>query len=240
VSVSAVYEGQMYRVRLVPGPSPKAVPQLSEKERSLCLAETKDIDFRSAAVQQYIEKNGLRRGKDEGVVDFGRRVYRNVRQSMKYKVDAPFDGRPCSDDLKTMVGHCGNYSRLAVAVFRANGIPARVQFGHWLTKSGTFEGGQPHTRAHFWAPGVGWVLCDTSIAVRPGGWKPERDLDIGFGSTRTDFLAYHVHGWLQVPTRHWGPQLQTHLQGIYLPALGGTWEHATYRHVMTVELKPAE
>lgn len=235
VTVKAVYEGQMFKVALVPGASARPVADLPDHERALCLAETVDINWKSPAVQEFIDKAGLRLKAGEGVVEFGRRVYRHIRQTMKYRADAPFDGQPCSADIKAMVGHCGNYSRLAVAVFRANGIPARIQFGQWVDKPGTYKDGSPHTRAHFWAPGVGWVLCDTSIGIPVGGWKPERDLDVGFGSTRNHFLAFHIHGWLQVPTRRWGPQKQTHLQFVYMPAEGGTWERSRYDKTLVVE-----
>ncbi len=240
VGVWTRYEGRLSRVRLVPGAPKTPVEPLSAEERNLDLAATASVDYRSDAVQAFIRRAGLRLKRGEGVVDFGRRVYEYIRKTMKYKADAPFDYVPCSADVGTMVGHCGNYSRLAVAVFRANGIPARVEFGHWVNKSGTFDGGQPHVRAHFYADGVGWVLCDTSIGIPPGGWKPEKNLDIGFGNWRADFLVLHEHGWLELPTKHWGPQPQTHLQGIYLPTVGGTWEGANYKTVLKVELTPAQ
>ncbi len=238
VEVKAIYEGTILRFELVPGAPTTLAKPLSAEERRLDLKETDQVDFKDSKFRRFLTQSRLIREPQEGVIEFARRVYRYLRTKMIYeaKADTPFAWSTCSQDIVKMTGHCGTYSRLAVAIYRANGIPSRIQFGHWFMTSGTFEGGHPHTRAEFFADGIGWILSDPSYSVTAGPWKPEQDVDCGFGGEASDFITLNLHCPIFFRTRNFGVIRQEHFQGIYFPAVGGTWEGGTYTHNVRFEI----
>jgi hypothetical protein len=240
LTATSEFEVVTYRRRLVPGPDPSTVKPLSDKDRGLYLAANHEFDTNSKEFQAYLDANDLRRHGDETVLGFAHRVYRFVRQGMKYKIDAPFE-TTLSQDCQSPWGHCGNYSRRVVGIMRANNIPARMSFGHWIeggTK--TYEEGREHTRSEIYVDSVGWVLLDTSEGIPDGGWKPERDLDVGFGNDDGGFFVFHLNSSLLVPTKTWGPQPQMHLQNIYMPALDGSWEGSKTTYRLSVQEMPID
>ncbi len=210
--------------KLVPGNAITHVKNLSASEQRFCLKETAEINFRAPEFQQFLTRNDLRRHLDESTLTFGRRVHHFVRAYMRYNREARFEDTSIVKDSKTRIGHCGNYSRMVVGIMRASDIPARLLFGHWLIVGKAQVGGQPHTEAEFFAPGIGWVLSDTSVSVPTGGWKPGWNIEEGFASEETGFIAFNLQGPLLLPTHDFGIQKQYHLQGIYTPAVGGDWQ----------------
>lgn len=236
--VASEYDVTTYSRRLVPGKGANPPAPLSQNERGLYLKATKEFDTGSKEFQKYLDDSDLRRHAGETVLAFAHRVYRFVRQGMKYKVDAPFE-TTLTEDCKTPWGHCGNYSRRIVGIMRANAIPARMSFGHWIVGgTNTYPEGRPHTRSEIYVDDIGWVLLDTSEGIPDGGWKPEPNLDCGFAEDDGGFFVFHLNSSLIVPTKTWGPQPQMHLQNIYMPALGGSWDGSTTTYSFTVEELP--
>ncbi len=209
--------------QLVPGPPLESVSPLPVNESWFCLKETPEINFNHPPFQEFLTKNALRLDKDESILSFGRRVHHFVRTYMRYNINAPFGETTITQDCQTRDGHCGNYSRLVVGIMRANNIPARLLFGHWLLKDISQGPTEDHTQSEFYIPEIGWVMADSSVAVPTGGWKPEGDIEEGFANDSTCFITFHLHGPLLLPTHNFGPQKQAHLQGIYTPAVGGDW-----------------
>lgn len=238
VETESRYEVTTYSRKLVPGPANGPVEPLLPRDRGVALAANAEFDTHSPVFQEFIDKNDLRIHKDEAVLNFAHRVYRFVRQGMKYKADAPFE-TTLSEDCKSPWGHCGNYSRRVVGIMRANGIPARMSFGHWIVGgTKTYDEGQYHTRSEIYVDKIGWVLLDTSRGIPDGGWKPEANLDCGFANDEGWFFVFHLHSSLLVPTLTWGPQHQEHMQTTYTPAIGGSWKGSKTTVRLSVEELP--
>lgn len=225
VEASVVHDVTLFARKLVSGKSPIPVPDLSSSEKRLCLARTPEMDFDSRKFQSFLREKALLRKEDESVLAFGKRVHDFVFGYMTYKIDADMEGTTATRDCRSRIGHCGNYARLVTAIFRANSIPARTHFGHWAVAGAKNSTGDPHTRCDFWIPDVGWVLCDANYPNT-------------FGDDDGRFVTFHLHGPLLLPSANWGTNRQYHLQGIYMPAVGGKWEHNRTTTKMRLEFLP--
>jgi hypothetical protein len=239
LTVTAQFEATTYAQALLPGKPTQSVEPLNAHERAQALESNSEFDFKSLTFQKYLDDNHLRKLPAETELAFAHRIYEFVRKTMVYKVDAPFNDQSLSTDCGSLLGHCGNYSRRIIGIMRANGIPARISFGHWIVGgTHTYSDGRYHTRSEFYIDRIGWILADASEGIPPGGWKPERNLDCGFGNDDGGFLAFHVGSSLLVPTATWGPQRQEHLQNIYMPAIGGSWDKPNWTRSLSVQELP--
>ena len=83
-------------------------------------------------------------------------------------------------------GSCMDMNSVFVALCRAEGIPARTQYGFRFTTLG------PNCRAEFYLPGYGWVPADPALAIKQG-----RGLD---SPAKLD----HDVTWENIKDKYWG------------------------------------
>ena len=92
---------------------------------------TKAYDFHVPHVQEWMDKHQMWRGNDEEALHFVHRVYKQLRVHMPYSTKDS-DPWTCSHILKDGFGECCRHSIVTAAVVRANKIPARTVWGHYL------------------------------------------------------------------------------------------------------------
>jgi hypothetical protein len=179
------------------------VAPLAEAERKWYLTARGLMDFEAADFQKWLDTCKLRRSKNENDVDFGRRVYQVIFDTGQYEAKGMND-RSASAVSKSKKSDCGGFSYLFVAAMRANGIPARSLMGRWAqsSKPGEMAGDIPfsmqHTRAEFFAEGVGWVPVDPTLAMgyRNLDWVVRN----AFGVDAGDFFVQQVDLELTIDT----------------------------------------
>jgi len=233
VNVRLRYDATLHARKLVPlapGTEPPAVAPLKAAERGAALRPSKTIDFEAPAFQKWLDAAGLRKAKDEGEVDFARRVFVHIRKGYAYEYK-PDMKREATAVCQAKGTDCGGMSVLFVAALRANQVPARVLVGRWALsakageKLGTEAYAQQHVKAEFFADGVGWVPVDLSSAVlhdrTPEGLRY-------FGQDPGDFVVFHVDLDLVVDSVHFGKNDVALMQGpMYWVTGGGNLDKMT-------------
>jgi transglutaminase-like putative cysteine protease len=190
VIVTVRYEATLMARKLVPAgeDSPAPVAPLPKAERTRWLATSKHHDHDAPAFRNWLKAERLMRDKDEGDVEFARRVYRHLVKTYNYEY-VPDQDRRASGLCKVGKSDCGGLSTLFVGAMRANGVPARQLAGHNAVsgKRGvTAADLQYHVRSEFFADGVGWVPVDVSFGVVGGR------TDGHFGDDPGNHLTQHV------------------------------------------------
>jgi hypothetical protein len=186
-------EATLYARRLrrrPPGPAPE-VPDLPKATARLYTRPTSTLDFDAEPFQDWLNENGLWRGREESDLAFARRVFADLRQRLEY-VAHPSDLQASS---LCGAGHsdCAGQSCLFVAVLRANAVPARLLQGRWAVSEGPGKTygeryGKFHVKSEFFARGIGWVPVDLAAASQD---RTRGELAY-FGNDSGDFLDMNV------------------------------------------------
>jgi hypothetical protein len=223
--VSVTYQGTWYKRKLVKGATPYGPPVLTTTQRLMLLRPTSTLNFQDASFQAWIDGHDLRRKPEETQLRFGFRAYSFLRANVKYGENGKSVLSRFCDDYR---GNCGHFSMLFAGIMRANQIPALIMAGFWIGSGASFQKGfPPHVKAAFFADGIGWIPVDASMAVY---WKTD-----GFGIDGGDFLATHIDPDIRFPSRYWGDISLQWMQGVYLPAAGGTWQGARISDTLDVK-----
>ena len=190
-----IYSGAINEVRLLPlkeGETPPAVTPLTPAEHKRYTARSEDVDFDSAEVKAWLDKDGLHRRRGESDLDFARRVFLGIRTTFTYK-DPGAGARAAGTASQTAAartGVCKGLTHLFAAAMRANGVPARCVDQFPVRMIGTFDkdaaGTLSHINSELYAEGVGWVPCDASNSA---GAKTEAEALDYFGHDHAQFLA---------------------------------------------------
>jgi hypothetical protein len=213
ITVSVTHEVTLYKRHLVPGAGTNVSPVLSSFERAVSMADSSVLDYKSATFASFLDKNQLRREPSEDPIAFGRRAQQFVQKNMTY---IQTGNKSLSDTCVSQKGQCGEYAWMFVGIMRANGIPSRALVGHWVNTKPGHTSDSPHVKTEFFAEGVGWVPVD------PGS---------SFGVEDGNFITFHLYleEPMALPTPHWNVQKQGHLQGIFLPVVGASWDQSKMR-----------
>jgi transglutaminase-like putative cysteine protease len=237
------YQATLLARRLVRAPSGEdndtLTPPLGPDARRVALAPAGLFDFNSGEFRRWLDDQRLRRGPDEGEIDFARRVFLAIKGGFKYVYDDAMD-RHASHVCRAGQSDFGGLVVLFVSALRANRVPARVLVGRWAVSSTVLEGkvfNQQHAKAEFFAEGVGWVPADLSSAVVHD--KSPEGLAF-FGNDEGDFLVMHLDTDLICDTIHFGRQTVEWLQAPkYWVTGSGTFDKAVTRESWGVTTSPA-
>lgn len=184
-----IYEAQLSRRLLVPGPATQAPRPLSALERKYFTARTPVFDWKGPEVTRWLAKGNLRPARGEGNVAFAWRVARHVAGTLKRDRALVSKNSHCAEVVcKAGAGNAVGLNIAAVAALRANDIPARLRVGVFVNQAGTSEKVPYGNRAEFYdATAGGWIPMDpSSIAELKGqGWK-------AFGRDLGNILTFHV------------------------------------------------
>jgi transglutaminase-like putative cysteine protease len=215
--MKVVYEATLHSRTLKPlghGVVPPAVPDLSEADRQMLLAEHGDVAFKRESFQKWLKDQHFVRKTNESDVELARRVFLGIRATFKYAYESNMD-RTAPAVCQAGKSDCGGLSALFVAVMRANGIPARALYGRWAMSAkpnqtiGEMAYYQWHAKAEFFAAGVGWVPVDMAGGIVHD--QSEEGLRY-FGRDRGDFLTFHTDTDLILDTQIFGKQTIHNLQ----------------------------
>jgi hypothetical protein len=210
-------DAQLFSRRLIDRNAATAeagVESLPDRERKLTVRSTSQFNYSSKLVQTWMADHGLIRMREEGEVDYARRVFQLMARTLGYDYQGEQD-RSASNVCTVLKSDCGGLSALFVAVLRSQGIPARTLAGRWATsvrvdqRMGSVRYFQEHIKAEFYAQGVGWVPVDLSSAVL----HDTSDAKLRyFGNDAGDFITWHLDTDLVFDTLHFGRKTHTLLQ----------------------------
>ena len=204
------YEGTLFARTLTRGRPPQAVPELTKEQRHQYLMTSTTMDNSDPEFVRWMNDQGLKRQKNEQVMQFAHRVFSHFVKNGKYGGDTTsYESRRPSQVCKSFANDCGGLALLFVAVMRTNDVPARTLFGRWAVQQ-TDNYGQHHVMAEFFVEKSGWVPVDISGTLVQ---KP-MDPNALFGNADGQFLAFHVdtdlepakafrHGWAQYLLVQW-------------------------------------
>ncbi|MFO0847970.1 MAG: transglutaminase domain-containing protein [Gemmataceae bacterium] len=207
--IKVTYEASLRSRTLKPlvGPPP-TVPPLSARDRTNYTADSDTINWKTDALQVWMDEAKYRRQPKEGEVEFARRVFLGLTDTFKYGFDPKAETK-ASAVCRSEKADCGGLSVLFTAVMRANGVPARVRYGRWAKSAKPDEkldGHQYlqwHVKAEFYAAGVGWVPVDLAMSL---GFTRPADRLTQFGKDDGTFLTLHVDPVLVVDAGPFGKQ----------------------------------
>ncbi|MFO0805022.1 MAG: transglutaminase family protein [Gemmataceae bacterium] len=189
--------------KLVPleeGEKAPAVPALTATERKFYLAATKRYDFNDAEFKAWLLGKRLIRAKSDPAVDYAARVLEVIRADYAYRFDQAEEKR-ASITCSRNATDCGGMTILFVAAMRAHDIPARTLVGRLAKprREGSVAGelayDQPHVRAEFHVPGIGWIPVDPTYANR----DTKEPVKAFVGRDPGDLLVLHVDFDLRLP-----------------------------------------
>jgi hypothetical protein len=207
--IKATYEASLRSRTLKPvAGNPPVVPPLSAKDRTNYIADTDTINWKTDALQAWMDEAKYRRQPKEGDIEFARRVFLGLTDKFKYGFDPKAETK-ASAVCRASKADCGGFSVLFTAVLRANGVPARVRYGRWAKSAKRDEKldghsyMQWHVKAEFHAAGVGWVPVDLAMSV--GYTRPADRLTL-FGRDDGTFLTMHVDPGLVVDAGPFGKE----------------------------------
>ena len=215
MTVKIDYEANLLAHHLVqrqPGTKPAThVAPLPQKERRLALAADHQFDFRSVSFQGWLDAHKLKRAPDESEIDFARRVFLEIKSAFQPRTRQELDwlaSRVCAAGQTDS----GGLAIVFVSALRAGGIPARVLSGRWVpdSKPGRSSADEPHSRAEFFASGVGWVPVDPGSAVDLNESSDPLEF---FGTDNADFLTMHLDTDLEFDTVFFGRKTVEFVRG---------------------------
>ena len=192
----------------------KAVKDLTPLEKQFCLRTTEQLDYTSAMLRQWVEKNRATRAEKEGEVDYARRIFQTIAKNFTYEYLVEQD-RHASQVGQAGKSDCGGLANLFVATLRSQGIPSRTLAGRWAQsatpgqKVGAIVYFQEHVKAEFFAQGVGWIPVDLSSAILHD--KTPAKLSY-FAHDKGDFITMHIDDDLIVDTIYFGKKHFSFLQ----------------------------
>jgi len=202
------YELTTSALVLKPGKGKGKVRSPSRKVLAACLESEGTSAYDQPEFIGWLKKQDLVRERRERDLAFAWRVLKAIASGFSYAYPPQSEERLCHQVVADKASDCGGLSSLAVAVLRANKVPARLLVGRWveLDKKGQ---DQHHVKFEFFAKGIGWVPCDGSGAVE---W--EQGAARAFGREDGNFLVLHTGNDLSLDTFHWGRQKVRWLQGV--------------------------
>lgn len=180
-------------VPLGPDDKPPAVPALTAAERKFYLAPSRHIDFDRTSFKEWLSEKKLQRARNESAIAYAERVLSTIRSSYEYKFDPAAEKRAavlCS----RAATDCGGMSLVFVGAMRTHDIPARVLVGRFALprRPGSnfrdTDYDQPHVRAEFHVPGIGWIPVDPAVVNR----QKDRPIAELIGHDPGDLLVQHV------------------------------------------------
>ena len=185
LTIQISYTGTLQTIRLAPGRPLTPVLPLEPAMRTVCLATDRELNFKDATFQAYLDRESARFQPGDKPLDFAYKCYRYITQRFTYGDGPPHLLTNLAREPKT---DCGGVSQFFVGLCRANGIPARLLVGRWAI-SGKDDApmDQCHCMAEFWVDGIGWIPVDATSGLG----KPEADgLDF-FGKFNGNLLVFH-------------------------------------------------
>lgn len=219
------------------------VPNLSIADRRLALRPTQVLDYPKAKFAEWMTDNKLPRGKNEGEIDYARRVYQHIVRNIDYKYE-PRQIRQASFLCGESATDCGGMANLFVSALRSQGVPARTLAGRWAMSAEPEKPGsrviyyQEHVKTEFFAQGVGWVPADLSSAVLHD--KSPEKLHF-FGHDRGDFLTWHIDSDITYDTVRFGTKHAALLQlPTYWAAATGSFDDLRGVQDWHVESRPSQ
>ncbi len=228
--------------RREPGASdrPPVVAALDPRERRLALASGHQFDFETEAFQTWLDTHKLQRGSKENDVDFARRVFQEIKHTIKW-VEAAKPDRLASHVAEAGKTDDGGVAILYVSALRARGIPARVLTGRKVTPTddepGKSRSDEPRIKTEFYAEGVGWVPVD----IASGTFRDESSEGlVFFGSDPGDFLTVHLDNDFEFDT-YFGRKTEERVPQIAFYVIGsGTLDDLTSRTILKVQTEPLD
>jgi transglutaminase-like putative cysteine protease len=182
--------------KLVPldeGEKAPAVPALTAAEKKFYLAATNRYDFNTPEFKAWLLGKRLLRDKTEPPLDYAARVLEVIRAEYAYRFD-PAEEKRASLTCSRNATDCGGMTILFVSALRAHDIPARMIVGRIAKprREGSMPGelayDQPHVRAEFHLPGIGWIPVDPTYANR----DTSEPVKAFIGRDPGDLLVLHV------------------------------------------------
>lgn len=119
-------------------------------------------------------------GQEKNPYKIARKVFEFVNLYMTYDTSEKYARKGALSALKTGRGVCEDYSKLFVALLRANKIPARSVFGYWINDDIKKEINYdtwynlkeaPHEWPEFYLPEYGWVIAEPTFILTINGNK---------------------------------------------------------------------
>lgn len=209
VTVTAKYTATMYERRLVAGRSSAPIPTLTASEVRVLTAATPTCDYRDAAVQDWIGKQGLMKERNESELQFAFRVFRAIQKLFRYEAPNESYVFRCSRCVQRSRADCGASNLLFCGVLRNSGIPARVYCGRWAVES---DPGVSHSLGEFFARGVGWVPVDATAPL-----SDDRNADSRFGRDSGRYFATSQGTDWQIDLPAYGVQQLTWFHNYVVP-----------------------
>lgn len=190
-------------------------PPLTAAEKACCLAKDASLDFDSHEFQTWLARHHLRRRPGEDDVDFARRAFRQIAESLRFVHEHPELERRTSHVCTLGQSDCSGLSNMFVGTLRNAGIPSRVLVGHWAKSRIPAQHGKPavtmhHVVSEFYVPTVGWVPVDMYKGVTA---KPDEKM-AGFGKNDASFFTMHLNRYFVVDSIHFGHKTLKGLQGM--------------------------
>jgi transglutaminase-like putative cysteine protease len=204
---------------LAEGETPPKVAPLSPTETRYYTSPGRDIDFKAKSFKAWLDKKNLHIEKGELPIDFAERLLQVIRDDYAYGFNLSEKKASLCCDQGTI--DCSGMSFVFAAAMRANAIPARVLIGRFArprkpgSRPGDPEYDQPHVRAEFYVPDVGWVVVDASDA-NVMKFKKVREF---IGYDPGNMLVLHV----DVDLKLWFPELVQTAEGLQVTP--GYWAH---------------
>lgn len=190
--ISAVLRSRKL-VPIAEGDKIPVVPPLTAAERKYYTAVSKRYDYDKMEFKAWIAGKRLTRDKGESAFDYAERVLAIIRSDFAYRFD-PAEERRASITCSRNATDCGGMTILLVSALRAHDIAARTIVGRYAKPRregavpGDLEYDQPHVRAEFFVPGVGWVPVDPTQANR----NTDTPLAEFIGRDPGDMIVLHV------------------------------------------------
>lgn len=189
--------------KLVPfeeGDKAPAVPALTATERKYYTGATKRYDFDKQEFKAWLLGKRLIRDKKDAPIDYAARILEVIRADYAYRFD-PVEEKRASVTCTRNATDCGGMTILFVSAMRAHDIPARTLVGRLAKprREGSMPGelayDQPHVRAEFHVPGIGWIPVDPTYANR----DTSEPVTAFVGRDPGDLLVLHVDLDLRLP-----------------------------------------
>lgn len=130
--------------------------------------------------QQIISKAQALSGGERDSYRVIKKVYEFVNQSLTYDTSEKYAGKGALSALMTGRGVCEEYSKLFVALLRANNIPARSVYGFWLQDDHYSKIGYDkwydvnelrHEWPEFYLAEYGWVVVEPTYVFTQNSVK---------------------------------------------------------------------
>jgi len=177
-TVRTTLTATIYDQRLERGSPARPVPPLTPQERQKWLEPTNTYDFHAPIVKKWMDDHKMWKGKEEEVLEFVHRVYKQLRVHMPYSTKEG-GAWVCSQILKVGFGECCRHSIVTTSILRANKIPARTVCGLWAIDN---KSQGAHCWGEFFLHGVGWVPYDTTLG-------DDKKSEAYFGTKKGEILA---------------------------------------------------